>query len=132
HKPASAYECIVVDDASTDETPALIGELIASAQRPLIYARLRSQVGPGGGRNAAMSLARGDILAFTDSDCIADEHWLDEVVRTFADPHVGVVQGSVEGIQRRIPLFEHHVEVKRLDGRFPTANTAFRRAAVGE
>ena len=128
----TTYEVIVVDDASTDETPALIREMIATARRPLVYARLRSQVGPAGGRNAAMSLARGEILAFTDSDCIADRRWLDEMIRAFADPHVGVVQGRVEGLQQRIALFEHHVEVARLDGRFPTANTAFRRAAVGD
>ena len=108
----TTYEVIVVDDASTDETPALIREMIATARRPLVYARLRSQVGPAGGRNAAMSLARGEILAFTDSDCIADRRWLDEMIRAFADPHVGVVQEPGQLVVRAVlhPLGQHRLD----------------------
>lgn len=129
---ASTFEVIVVDDSSTDETQARLTELVGLVNKPLTYARLKSQVGPGGGRNAAISLARGEILAFTDSDCVADRHWLEGLIEQFADPRVGVVQGRVEGMQRRMALFEHHVEVQQLDGRFPTANTAYRRAALGD
>ncbi|HEV2954213.1 MAG TPA: glycosyltransferase, partial [Candidatus Dormibacteraeota bacterium] len=68
--------------------------------------------------------------AFTDSDCIPDPQWLVSLLAAFEDPKVGVVQGRTIGTETRIPLFEHHVESLALDGRYATANAAFRRSAV--
>ncbi|MBC8262932.1 MAG: glycosyltransferase [Anaerolineales bacterium] len=46
-------------------------------------------------RNTGIQEARGEIIAFTDADCIADENWLRELVAPFADPQVGGVGGQV-------------------------------------
>ncbi len=58
-------ELIVVDDASSDDTP----QRMAAMQDPrLRYLRLERNVGPAAARNRAVAIARGEWLAFQDSD----------------------------------------------------------------
>lgn len=61
------WELIVVDDASADDTPAILARLAAADQRIRIE-RLEIQAGPGMARNHGMRLAAGRFLAFLDSD----------------------------------------------------------------
>lgn len=59
------YEIIVIDDSSTDNTPAIL----ASYGTKINKLRLASR-DPGINRNAGIELARGDYIAFLDSDDI--------------------------------------------------------------
>ena len=43
-------------------------------------------------------LARGEILAFTDADCVVDVNWAKEIDLTFQDPRVDAVMGFAEGM----------------------------------
>lgn len=66
-------EIIVVDDASTDGTPALMEDL--SKLEPRIrYIRNTVALGGGGARNAGIAAARGEYVAFLDDDDL----WLPE------------------------------------------------------
>lgn len=60
-------EVIVVDDASTDDSVAL-AESLARADSRVRVERLRRRRGPGGARNRALELARGQWLAVLDGD----------------------------------------------------------------
>ncbi len=64
------YEVILVDDGSTDETPEL-----ARAYPKIRYLR-QDNYGLSVARNTGIRAASGEIVAFTDSDCRADEDWL--------------------------------------------------------
>jgi glycosyltransferase involved in cell wall biosynthesis len=64
------YEVILVDDGSTDRTPE-----IARAFSQVRYLRQSNQ-GLSAARNAGIRAAAGEIVAFTDDDCRADEDWL--------------------------------------------------------
>ncbi|MCG3147250.1 MAG: hypothetical protein PCFJNLEI_00689 [Verrucomicrobiae bacterium] len=64
------YEVILVDDGSTDDTAKI------AAQFPEVRAIHQSNMGLSHARNAGINAATGDIVAFTDSDCRADEDWL--------------------------------------------------------
>lgn len=66
-----AYEVILVDDGSTDQTSA-----IASRFPKIRYLRHETNLGLSAARNTGIQAARGEIVAFTDSDCRADEDWL--------------------------------------------------------
>ncbi|MEN9674374.1 MAG: hypothetical protein RIS76_270 [Verrucomicrobiota bacterium] len=65
------YEVILVDDGSTDTTPEIVG-----AFPSVRYFRHASNEGLGVARNTGIAAATGEIVAFTDSDCRADEDWL--------------------------------------------------------
>ncbi|MGH7123867.1 MAG: glycosyltransferase [Stellaceae bacterium] len=70
------YEVIVVNDGSTDRT-------LEIAQR-FPYARIISQPNKGlsVARNVGAEAATGEIVAYTDSDCVADPDWLTYLIST--------------------------------------------------
>jgi GT2 family glycosyltransferase len=65
------YEVILVDDGSTDRT-----EQICKKFGYLRYIRHEKNEGLSVARNTGIAAAQGEIVAFTDSDCRADEDWL--------------------------------------------------------
>jgi O-antigen biosynthesis protein len=69
------YEVLLVDDGSTDTTPQ-----IASLFPNVRCLRFEENQGLSVARNAGIALAQGEIIAFTDSDCRADEDWLHYLV----------------------------------------------------
>lgn len=72
-----SYEVIVVE-SSGDDTADLIRR-----QYPQIKViELRERAFPGTARNHAIRIARGEYFAFTDTDCIVDENWLQELVNS--------------------------------------------------
>jgi mycofactocin system glycosyltransferase len=87
--PPDKLEIIVVDDASTDETPQI------AANFPVRLLTLRQNKQAPYCRNLAARKARGDILAFIDSDCLATPLWLRELVPAFKEPVLGAVGGAV-------------------------------------
>ena len=60
-------EVIVVDDGSTDETAAVVTALARTAPMPIRLLRQENQ-GAAAARNRGVEAARGDLLAFLDSD----------------------------------------------------------------
>lgn len=65
------YEAILVDDGSTDNTRE-----IAALYPKVRYIRHERNLGLSTARNTGIDAARGEIVAFTDSDCRPDEDWL--------------------------------------------------------
>lgn len=74
------FEVLVVDDGSTDGTPALI-----TKEFPEVKLVCIEHAGLSAARNAGAEAAGNEILAFTDDDCEPDPHWLAEISSCFAD-----------------------------------------------
>ncbi|MGB6220445.1 glycosyltransferase [Haloferula sp.] len=74
------FEVLVVDDGSTDGTPALITEEFPEVKLVRI-----EHAGLSAARNAGAEAAKNEILAFTDDDCEPDPHWLAEISGCFSD-----------------------------------------------
>jgi len=85
------YEVIVVDDGSRDRTSLIAGDY------PCTLITLTENHGPAYCRNIGARHASGEILFFTDSDCIVDNHWL-------AQMYTCMVNNQVEAIMGRLAM----------------------------
>jgi glycosyltransferase involved in cell wall biosynthesis len=123
-----SFEIIVVDNCSTDSTPDVVRALQAVSACSLVYHRLPKDCGPAHARNQGARLARGAILAFTDSDCRADSRWLSKGTNAFRDG-VAFVTGSIlHKPGQRVRLFSGaYDQVRHEHPTYPTANAFYRR-----
>jgi glycosyltransferase involved in cell wall biosynthesis len=135
--PAARREILVVDNASTDRTAEIIGG------HPVRYLR-EERRGASRARNHGIEASRGEILAFTDADCLATRGWLRELVNGFAGQDVGGVAGEILPYPAGTAAARYAARIRHLSPQrylrrpiFPfavTANLAFRRgvfATVG-
>jgi len=88
--PKSVYEVIVVDNGSDENIESLVNQY---SQVTLYF---ESKRGSYAARNKGLSKAKGDIIAFTDSDCIPASDWIQKgVANLLLVPNYGLVAGRV-------------------------------------
>jgi polysaccharide pyruvyl transferase CsaB len=85
------YEVLVVDNASTDETPRITQKYAQRDDRVRLLA-LERNTGFSGGNNAAAREASGDYLVFLNADTVVTPGWLERLIRhCYLDPGIGQV-----------------------------------------
>jgi glycosyltransferase involved in cell wall biosynthesis len=89
HQP---LELIVVDDASTDGTWALLQRL--GKEFPLVCRQLNANLGTYFAKNLGVTLARGEFVFFQDGDDIGHPERIRLMLGEFTQPNVMCVQGS--------------------------------------
>ncbi len=85
--PAGAYEIILVDNGSTDASVEI------ARRHPRVRVFRESRPGAYAARNRGVAESTGELIAFTDPDCVAREHWLRNLAAAMAEPNVGIVLG---------------------------------------
>ncbi|MCX6639833.1 MAG: exopolysaccharide biosynthesis polyprenyl glycosylphosphotransferase [bacterium] len=132
--PRELYEVIVIDDASTDGTASVAREFGVRYRR-------QTKEGPAAARNLGVRISRGDIVLFTDSDCIPKDDWIAKMVKPFEDPKVAGVMGRYLTRQReyaarfvqlefeeRFSIIKEHDSIDLV----PSFAAAFRRSVFDE
>jgi glycosyltransferase involved in cell wall biosynthesis len=95
--PAEEYEILVVDNASTDHTRAVVGYFPREARGPEVRYLFQPQRGLSHARNLGAQQARAPVVTYVDDDAIATPGLVGEMARIFRDhPDAGVAGGRVE------------------------------------
>lgn len=139
--PPDRFEIIVVNDGSIDETAA-IATVAATTGGWKGHFALLSQPngGPASARNTGIHAATGQIVAFTDADCVAAPDWLASLVHVFeGHPDVAGVGGPLQNAAQAntvvaryllaAEFYRHRTRGGTVDY-LVTANAAFRRAVL--
>ncbi len=89
-----ALEIILIDDASTDNTPEIVDELTKQYENVRVL-HLEQNMGKASGLNHAFLISQGEIIICIDADCILDKDAIYWLVWHFENSHrVGAVTGS--------------------------------------
>ncbi len=100
--PKNRYEIVIVDGGSTDSTIDLV-------RRFPVRVVVETRRNRGVARNTAVGNCKGQIVAFTDADCVPLKTWLNDHVLLHKDPRVLVVGGSVlQGGDFGLPTTIYH------------------------
>lgn len=81
---------IIVIDSSTDDTAKFVKERFP---RVNLY-QFQEKKYPESARNIGISIAKGEIIAFIDADCIADKNWINEILKAHQSPQP-VIGGAI-------------------------------------
>lgn len=90
-----AFEVVVVDDGSTDDTAAVAEAAGARVER-------MAHAGRAAARNRGAEVAQGALLLFTDADCVPNPDWIARLTAPFADSTVAGARGVYRTRQRAL------------------------------
>ena len=129
------FEVVVVDDASTDDTPELLAKRAAVARGfTLVALSQETNRGPATARNRGWRTASAPVVCFTDDDCIPDPGWVRAHLAAVATG-AEVVQGRtmpVPAQKHRSRPFSRSIQRERDGGFYETCNMAYRREVLEE
>jgi len=119
-------EVILVDALSTDRTVA-----VAEGYRGRLPLTIVAQAcRRGEGRNIGARLATGDLLAFTDGDCIANPFWTERLLEAWGEDPLKVVAGQtiLTGFWAFTKLHRVELAHRGQDTTWPSCNLAYPKA----
>lgn len=126
--PQDLYEVIVVDNASDESITRVVDKYQQTS------ATYEPEQGSYAARNKGITIAKGEIIAFTDSDCIPAPDWIENGVMALKNnPDCGIIGGRIKLFFRdpnrltAVELYEdltafpqkRHIEINNFT---PTAN----------
>lgn len=125
---APPFDLVVVDDASDDATPAVLRRLQEVSPLAITVERRAVRGGQSAGRNRGWRRATGELVLFTDDDCVPRPGWAAALCRRLEE--VDLVQG------RTLPApdqaanagpFSRTLDIAAADGSYATCNMGYRR-----
>ena len=126
-------EVIVVDDGSTDDTASIV------RRYPVRYLR-QENAGPASARNRGWRAATGEIVCFTDSDCVPALDWVSRLVEEYAPDEIAGVGGTYDIANEdnllaaciHEEIGQRHLEMPRYVNYLGSFNLSYRRTVLEE
>lgn len=131
--PKDRLEVIIVDDGSCDNTKDIV------SQYPVVYI-YQEKKGPGAARNRGWKAAKGEVIFFTDADCVPKKDTLSIMTRSLYEKGVDAVAGTygiknAEDIMARCihaEIMFRHLRMPDYINSFGTYNVLIKAQALGE
>ena len=95
--PKDRFELIFIDNNSTDNSASIV------AGHPGIQVLWESGAGAYAARNLGIRKSKGEILAFTDADCVVAPDWLSQIAEAMHSENVQIVMGAYYGQNTPFP-----------------------------
>jgi len=95
--PSDRYEIIFVDNNSRDNSSAIVSAF------PSIILLQQPVPGSYAARNLGVRAAKGQIIAFTDADCVAASDWLQQINAAMQSSDVSLILGAYSGRRAKFP-----------------------------
>ncbi|HVX18987.1 MAG TPA: glycosyltransferase [Acidimicrobiales bacterium] len=125
---APAFEVVIVDDCSSDDTPSVLAELARASSLPLQWFRQERRAGPAPARNRGWRASPASRVLFTDDDCVPHTDWVATLLAALDDHDF--VQGTTIPAPDQLQnsgVFSRTLEVREPSGTFQTCNMGYRR-----
>lgn len=121
------WECIVVDDGSTDTTADVMREYIKKDNRFQYHQRPINKIkGPNSCRNYGFEMSNGEYIKWFDSDDVMLPYLLEKQVLSFAkNVEMSVCKLSYFDFERRVPIKENIISSKNLIEDYLIGNVTF-------
>jgi len=105
--PPDKVEYVLVDNNSRDRTSAIINT--AAKFNPITIRHLtENQIQSSyAARNKGIHNSKGEIIAFTDADCRPESNWLENLVKPFVNPEIGLSAGEILALPGKTILEQH-------------------------
>lgn len=132
--PKDKYEIIVCDGGSKDGTEDFIKEQIKNSPCVLRYLKEENK-GVSSARNLGIANALGDIIGFTDDDCVVSNTWIEKAVPYFNNENVGGVIGSTQPQkppENRKFKIVHFIQINKDIDSYATCNIFYRKNVLLE
>ncbi len=127
------FEVVVIDDASSDGTPAVLAREVDARALRIRTARQEQGGGPARARNRGWRMATAPMIAFTDDDCVPTPGWLEAMLTTAGERRDAVVQGPTLPDPRETDALDIYSKTVNITGptpHFETCNVVYPRALL--
>jgi glycosyltransferase involved in cell wall biosynthesis len=96
--PEERYQIILINNNSRDSSASIV------RRYPRITLIDEQKLGSYAARNRGVIEANGDVIAFTDSDCVPASDWLKEIESAMNDSNVGIAVGNYQLARDSLPI----------------------------
>ncbi len=122
------FEIVIIDDESTDSTPQICKKY-SHHQTNARYIR-HTHGGLARGRNRGIALAQGELVAFTDDDCIPNQDWAERLLDVYHLQKPAGIEGKIV-TDSPAGLFTSAPE-NGSGGKYTGCNTAYSKKVLNE